>query len=78
MHSEGPTCKRACVPLAPVLRRLLAHVGEGAARGERAGGPFCHNLRPETAPVAVPQVAQLLAVGLAHEHVEGGGAAGAG
>ena len=44
----------------------------------RAGGPSRHNSRGEAAPVFVPQVAQLLAVGLAHEDVEGGGRAVAG
>ncbi len=38
VHSEGPTYKRACVPLAPVLTWLLAHVDAGAAR-ELRGRP---------------------------------------
>ena len=37
-HSEEPTCKRASVPLAPVLTRLLAHVEAGAA-ARRAAAP---------------------------------------
>jgi len=47
----------------------------------RAGGPFCRNSRRgESAPVFVPQSAQLLTVGLAHEDVKscGGTIAGEG
>ena len=57
-----------------------AVVIEGSIRPptRRAGGPSRHNSRGEAAPVFVPQVAQLLAVGLAHEDVEGGGRAVAG
>ena len=66
----GVCAARTCIDAASGTRRRRGR------RGERAGGPFCHNLRPESAPVAIPQVAQLLAVGLAHEDVEGSGAAG--
>ena len=57
-----------------------AVVIEGSIRPptRRAGGPSRHHSRGEAAPVFVPQVAQLLAVGLAHEDVEGGGRAVAG
>ena len=67
----GVCAARTCIDAASGTRRRRGR------RGERAGGPCCRNSRRgETAPVAIPQVAQLLAVGLAYEHVEGCGAAG--
>ena len=58
-----------------------AVVIEGSIRPptRRAGGPSCRNLRRgESAPVFVPQSAQLLAVGLAHEDVKSCGGTTAG
>ena len=57
-----------------------AVVIEGSIRPptRRAGGPSCRDSRCESAPVAVPQSAQLLTVGLAHEDVKSCGGTTAG